>query len=104
MCPSVASTHLEEAIGIIWARFPFLLFLGLFQTMYWAIRYLVGVSLLVETTFVWVFDELINCGIRLELGQIAMLQIVILVCLMTITKRGIIITHPSISFDTDLAG
>ena len=60
--------------------------------------------MLVEAAFVWMFDELISRRIRLELRQIAVLQIVILVCLMAISKRGIIIAQPSISFDADLAG
>ena len=63
MCSSITSAHLKEAVGIIWARFPFLLFLGLFQTMHRAIRYLVRVSLLMEATFVWLFNKLINGSI-----------------------------------------
>ena len=103
--PPVAWANLKETINTAVALVSFPLFLRLVKAMQWAARVLVRVSFFVAAaSFGW-FYELLSSGLGLKLGQIAMLEVIIVLeCLVAIAECRIIIADPGISFDADLAG
>ena len=73
--------------------------------MQWTVRNLVWVSIFISTaSFGW-FNEFSSRRLGLELGQIAVLEVIIVLeSLVAIAESRVIVAHPGISFYANLAG